>query len=81
MCKLQSDNSDQPKDRNLYSIVVNFFCFFFGLFLLLLLFVNPGAINWGFFFSSLTMCKTSKQTQKMALRQGWEWTFKQTAFE
>ena len=50
MCKLQSDNSDQPKDRNLYSIVVNFFGFFFGLFLLLLLFVNPGAMNWGFFF-------------------------------
>ena len=72
MCKLQSDNSDEPKDRNLYSIVVIFFLFCFVLFLFLLLFVNPGAMNSGFFFSSLTMCKISKQKQKIALRQGWE---------
>ena len=52
MFKLQSDNSDQPKDRNLYSMVVILFVSFcFVLFLLLLLsFVNPGAMNWGFSF-------------------------------
>jgi len=45
MFKLQSDNSDQPKDKNLYSIVVIFLSFCFVLLLLLLLFVNPGAMN------------------------------------
>ena len=46
MFKLQSDNSDQPKDRNLYSMVVILFVLFcFVLFLLLLSFVNPGAMN------------------------------------
>ena len=81
MCKLQSDNSDQPKDRNLYSLVVNFFCFFFwSIFVVVVVFQSRG-YELRLFFSSLTMCKNSKQTQKIALRQGWEWTFKQTAFE
>ena len=51
MFKLQSDNSDQPKDRNLiyrYSgkFVCLFVCFSFVLvLLLLLLFANPEAMN------------------------------------
>ena len=56
MFKLQSENSDQPKDRNLYSMVVILFVLFCSIFVVVVVVCQSRGYELRLFlFSSLTM--------------------------